>query len=131
MVTDVFIPSPWASSMISSQRSAPGLLGGDEVAHALNENLSTTAGNRIESRFAQRANHLDRIHPEQLGEEVDLARAEAVNVDRVIALDVLHQVEIPLERDVRVVPALDQYLHAAERLEPRRSCAPICSKESV
>ncbi len=41
---------------------------------------------------------------------------EPMDVDRVIALDVAHQVEIPLERDVRVVPALHQDLHAAERL---------------
>ena len=31
-------------------------------------------------------------------------------------LDVAHQVEVPLERDVRVVPALEEDLHAADRL---------------
>ena len=43
-------------------------------------------------------------------------RREAVDVDRVVALDVAHQVEVPLERDVRIVPALEQDLHAADRL---------------
>src|SRR5262245_41482486 len=39
-----------------------------------------------------------------------------MNVNGMIAFDVTHQVEVPLERDVRVVPALNQDLHAAERL---------------
>ena len=33
-----------------------------------------------------------------------------------IALDVPEQLEVPLERDVRIVPALDQDLHATDRL---------------
>ena len=51
----------------------------------------------------------------KLGEEIDLARAESVDMNRVIPLDVLHQVEIPLEGDVRIVAALNQNLHAAKR----------------
>src|SRR4029077_60822 len=54
---------------------------------------------------------------EQLGEKVDLARTEAVDVDGVVTLDVLHQVEIPLERNVWIVSALNQDLDTAERLE--------------
>jgi len=40
-----------------------------------------------------------------------------VNVDRVIAFDVTHQVEIPFEGNVWIVAALDQNLDAAERLQ--------------
>jgi hypothetical protein len=36
-----------------------------------------------------------------------------VDVDRVVALDVAHEIQIPLEGDVRVVAALEQDLHAA------------------
>ena len=39
-----------------------------------------------------------------------------MDVDRVMLLDVAHQLEVPLERDVGVVPALEQDLHAADRL---------------
>ena len=92
-------------------------LGGDDVAHALNEDLSAPARNRIEARAAKLANDLDRIHTEQLREEIDLARTEAVDVDRMIALDVLHQIQVPLERDIGVVPALNQDLDSAKCLE--------------
>src|SRR6202521_2901342 len=94
-----------------------GFLGRDDVSNALHENLSPSAWDRVEARLPQLSNHFDRIHPEQLGEEIDLARTEPVNVDRVIALDVAHQIEVPLERDVGIVPALDQYLNPAKRLE--------------
>src|SRR2546423_15378235 len=40
-----------------------------------------------------------------------------MDVDGVVLLDVAQQVEIPGERDVGVVPALDENLYAAERLE--------------
>jgi len=94
-----------------------GFLGGYYVANALNEYLPSSARNRIESRSSQLANHFDRIHPKQLGEKVYLARAEPMDVDGMVPLDVLHQVQVPLERNVRVVAALDQYLDATKRLE--------------
>src|SRR6267378_57660 len=67
-----------------------GLLRCDDIPNALYENLSSSAGNRIESSLPQFANHFDRFHAEQLGEEIDLARTESVDVDRVVALDVTH-----------------------------------------
>jgi hypothetical protein len=39
-----------------------------------------------------------------------------MDVNRVVPLDVAHQVEIPLERDVGIVAALEQNLHPANRL---------------
>ena len=116
MVTEVFIPASCAISMISSQRSAPAFL---------RATWSRTRWTRISppppgiesspafisSRITSRASM-----PEQLGEELHLTRAEAVDVDGVVPLDVAQQVEVPLERDVRVVPALHQDLHRAERL---------------
>ena len=65
-----------------------GLLGRDDVAHALHEDLTAAARNRIESGLPQLADHIDCLHAEQLGEKVDLAGAESVDVNRVIALDV-------------------------------------------
>jgi len=39
-----------------------------------------------------------------------------MNVDGMMLLDVAHQLEVPLERDIRVVSALKQDLHAADGL---------------
>src|SRR5437667_6919925 len=94
-----------------------GFLGGNDVAHALNQYLTSTARNGIESGASQLANHLDGIHSEQLAEKVYLARAEAMNVDGMVSLDVLHQVDVPLERNVWVVATLDQDLDATKSLE--------------
>src|SRR5689334_5324636 len=90
-------------------------LGRDDVANALHEYLATTTGNRVETRLLQLANNLYRFHPENFGEEIDFAGAEPVNVNGVIALDVAHQIEVPVERDVRIVSALDQDLYTAKR----------------
>ena len=94
-----------------------GLFRSDDVADALNEDLSPATRNRIESRFAQLADDVNCVQAEQLGEEINFTRTEPVNVDRVITLDVPHQVEVPLKRDIGVVPALNQDLHSAKRLE--------------
>ena len=39
-----------------------------------------------------------------------------MDMDRVMLLDVPHEIQIPIERDVRIVTALDQNLHSSERL---------------
>src|SRR5207302_10005887 len=56
---------------------------------------------------------------------------EPVDVDGVVLLDVAQQVEIPRERDVGVVPTLDQDLHAAERLELVDLAADLLEREDV
>ena len=92
------------------------LLLGDPLADLVHQDLAAAARNAVEPRRVQLADHVGHRQPEPLAEEDDLGRREAMDVDRVIALDVAHQVEIPLERDVRVVPALEQDLDAADRL---------------
>ena len=121
IVTDVFIPSWCAISMISSQRSAPAFFLRDQIAHALDEDLAAAAGDRVEPGLHQLADDVARVHAERLGEEVDFARAEAVDVDRMVLLDVAQQIEIPLERDVRVVPALHENLDRRPSPSLRRS----------
>ena len=71
--------------MISSQRSAPAFFGAT-FADALHEDLAAAARNRVEPGLLQLADHVARVHAEALREEVDLARAEAVDVDRVVRL---------------------------------------------
>src|SRR6266516_2780147 len=53
---------------------------------------------------------------EHFAEVHKLARTESVNVHlRKFAFDVVQQIEIPLLGQFRVMPALHQYLRAAER----------------
>src|SRR5207253_10584975 len=87
------------------------------AAELLTEDLTAAAGNRVEARRDQLADHLFERHSEAPGEEVDLGRREAVDMDRVMPLDVAQQVQVPGERDVGVVAALDQDLHAAQRAQ--------------
>src|SRR5258708_23168224 len=86
------------------------------IAHALHENLATATRDRVEPRLLKLADDVPRVHAIQPGPEVHLAGAEAVHVNGVVPLDVAQQIQIPLERDVRIVPALHQDLYAAERL---------------
>src|SRR5207244_13103930 len=93
-----------------------GLLLRDEVANALHEDLTAAAGDRVQAGCHQLANHVARVHAKRLGEEIDLAWGEAVDVDGMVRLDVPEQVEIPLEWDVWVVAALHQDLDGVDRL---------------
>src|ERR1041385_3084289 len=117
MVTEVFIPSPWASSMISSQRSAPAFFFATKSRTRWTRISPPPPG--IESRPAFWSSRITSTaglrHPEGGREEIDVAGTEAVNVNRVVLLDVAEQIEIPLERDVGIVAALHQDLHRAER----------------
>ena len=54
--------------------------------------------------------------PKSLGEMLELRRAESVDVDvRIFFPDVAEQIEIPIEAELRMMPALHQDLHAAGR----------------
>src|SRR6266568_4631752 len=87
------------------------------VADVLDEDLPAPAGDGVEPGRHELPDHLFDRHPEAAREEIHLRRGEAVDVDRMVALDVPHQVQVPLERDVGVVPPLHQDLYTAERFE--------------
>jgi hypothetical protein len=87
-----------------------------DIAHPLHQDLAATARDRVQTRALELPDDILGIHPEHRRKEINFARAESVNVNGMIGLNVLEQVEIPLERDVRIVPALDQNLHAAHGL---------------
>src|SRR5207247_7900853 len=72
-----------------------GFLAGNLIAHTLHEDLAAAARNRVEPRRHQLPDDLLDRHAEPAGEEIDLRRREAVDVDRMVALDVAQQVEIP------------------------------------
>src|SRR5438445_1666731 len=48
-----------------------------------------------------------------------------------MSLDVPHQIEVPLERDVGIVPTLHQDLHPAERLELLDLAADLLERQYV
>jgi hypothetical protein len=85
-----------------------------DVAHTLDENFTASARDRVEPGLAQLPNDLPRLETKQLGKEVDFARRKSVNVNRMVLLDVPHQVEIPLEGNIRIVTALNQNLDGPE-----------------
>src|SRR6266516_3562119 len=107
------------------------LLAGDAVAHLLHQDLPAAAGNGVQPCRDELADHLIDGHPEATREEIDLRGREPVDVDGVVLLDVAQQVQIPRERDIGVVPNLDQDLHAAERFELVDLAADLLEREHV
>jgi hypothetical protein len=93
-----------------------GLERGNAVAHAVHEDFP--AATRQRSQPGGHEVPQDRFHRlvEELAEGDDLAGAEAVDVDlRELRLDAREQVQIPLLRQLRVMPALHENLRAAQR----------------
>ena len=86
-----------------------------QLAHAIDEDLGAAAGNAVEARGDQPIDH-GRHRQARRAREVDhLGRRQRVQLERRIAL--LHRAEeilVPLDRQVGVVAALQQQLHAAD-----------------
>ncbi len=93
-----------------------GLLPGDPLPYLVDQDLTATPRNAVQPRGLELAHHVGHREPKALAEEHHLGRREAMDVDRVMPLDVAHQVQIPLEGDVGVVAALKQDLHPADGL---------------
>src|SRR5258708_1703606 len=66
--------------------SRAALLFRHEIPAPLPQNLPAPTWNRVQPRALQLPNDLARLHPIELREKVDLARAEPVNMDRVVRL---------------------------------------------
>src|SRR5689334_12083012 len=108
-----------------------GFLLRDAIADLLDEDFTAPTRDRIEACRRELADHLFDRHPEASREEIDLGGREPVDVDRVVPLDVAHQVEVPLERDVGVVPALDEDLHPADGFELVDLAADLLERQHV
>ena len=86
----------------------------DSLPDGIDQNLAAAAGNRTEPRFLKTRDHFVQRHLERLGKMLELRRAEAVDVDMGIFFpDVMEQIEIPIEAELRMMAALHQDLHAA------------------
>ena len=86
------------------------------LAHAVHENFPAAAGNRAQPGLHEIADDFLQRLVEHFAEMDELARAEPVDVDlRKLRFDVREQIEIPLLRQLRMMPALHQNLRAAQR----------------
>ena len=114
------------------RRAEPGLVGAphdvnpfvrrclavtvQQATDAIDQDLGAAAGNAVETRCSQ---PVDDGRHGQLGQarQVNhLGRRERVQFERRIAgLDGAKEIFIPGQRQVRIVPALEQQLHAADR----------------
>ena len=82
---------------------------------AIHEDLPAPAGNRAQPGLLELRDHLAQRHPEDLGEVIELRRREPVDIDvRILLPDVRSIVEIPVDPELRMMPALQQNLDAAD-----------------
>ena len=91
------------------------LLRRDDVAHAVDEDLAAAAGQRVEPRVAQTRERLPDGQLRPARDVLHLGRGEAVEVDRVAALDRAEQVLVEVDPEVGMVPALHEHAGAADR----------------
>ena len=97
------MPRPWARAVDGQPAVGVALVRADLPPHAGREDLGAAARQRIEARRHQLAQHLLVGHPVEIGEERDLDRREALQVDG--GLDLLQpaqQRRVVVERQVRV-----------------------------
>ena len=87
-----------------------------QLAHAVDEDLGAAAGNAVEARGHQPVEHLRHRQPRHARQVNDFRRRQRVQLERRIPLlDGAEEILVPLDRQVGVVAALQQQLHAAER----------------
>ncbi len=88
----------------------------EQLAHAVDENLGAAAGNAVESGGDQPIDHVAHRQSRHAREVDDLGRRQRVQLELGIALlDRAEEIFVPLQRQVGVVAALQQQLHAADR----------------
>ena len=75
------MPEPMRDAMDREIAIGVALVVADLLAHALGEDLGAAAGQRIEPGVLQLAQHLLVGHPVEIGEERDLDRGEALQMD--------------------------------------------------
>ncbi len=87
-----------------------------QPAHAIDEDLGAAAGNAVEADRDQPVDHAGHRQPRQTRQVDHLGRRQGVQPKcRVARLHRSEQVLVPLDRQVGIVPALQQQLAAAER----------------
>ena len=88
----------------------------EQLADAIDEDLGAAAGNAVQAGRHQAVDHLRHRQPRHPRQVDHFRRRQRVQLERRIALlDRAEQILVPLDRQVGIVAALQQQLHAAER----------------
>ena len=86
----------------------------DSLPDGIDQNLAAAARDRTKSRFLKTRDHFVERHLERLRKMLELRRAETVDVDMGIFFpDVMEEIDVPIETELRMMTALHQDLHAA------------------
>ena len=91
------------------------LLRRDDVAHAVDEDLRSASGDRVEARVAQPRQCLGDRELGAACDVLDLGRREHVQVNAVPLLDRAEEILVELDAEVRVMAALHEERGAADR----------------
>src|SRR6476660_1888022 len=87
----------------------------NSLAHAVNEDFAATTRNRPKASLRELRDDLFQRQSEHFPKMDELARTKSVNIDLwELTFDVRKQVEIPLQRQLGMMPALHQDLRAAK-----------------
>ena len=123
-----FVPDAHHVQPVVGQRFAAG----DRPADAVDQDLRPAAGDAAQPGGLQPLEHGPQRQLVDLREVVDFRRAEAVHVDlREAALDVVQQLLVPVQLELRVQAALQQDLLAAHVDRLLRSSAAAASRGST
>ncbi len=86
-----------------------------QLSHAIDENLGAAPGDAVQAGRHEPRDDVRHAELRKPREMDDLGRRQRVQLERRIAiLDRAKQILVPGERQVRIVPALQQQLHAAD-----------------
>ncbi len=132
IVAELLRPSRCAMRMTSSQWSVSHLSGEMRLRTASTRISPPPPGMGAEARLLEARDDLLQRQAEDLREMVELRRREAVDVDRRVVLpDVLQQVQVVVDAELGVVPALHEDLRAADGLELLDLLADLLGREHV
>src|SRR6267143_714879 len=88
----------------------------DFLPYSIDQDFAATTGNRAESSFFKSRYHFAQGHPENIAEMLELRGTESVDVNmRIFFADVPQQIDIPVERQFRVMAALHENLDTTGR----------------
>src|SRR5205085_1149908 len=102
------------------------------LSNAVHQNFTATARDRSESCALESRDHFSQRHPESFGKMLEFRRTESVDIDvRILVPDVLEEIEIPRERQLRMMPALHQDLHSSDRRQLVKFLVDLFERQNI
>src|SRR6202022_3059433 len=85
------------------------------ISHVINQDFASPTRDRSKSGLFEPQDNFTQRQPEYFSKMIKLRRTECVNVDlRILLPDVIQQVEVIVDAQLRVVTALHQYLDPSD-----------------